>query len=247
MFFEKFVAFVKQFVPPVLWAAGKKLPINLRKYYGVQDLDRKLEAYLNYSNGYFVELGANDGLNQSNTYYFEKFKNWTGVLIEPSPHNYLKLLANRSTKNNFFCNACVSFDFKDQFVPIAYSNLMSSSLNLESDISDPLQHAKSGKDFLEATDRIFTFGAVAKTLNEILIESSSPNVIDLLSLDVEGSEIEVLKGINHKKYRFKYLCVEVRDFEKMRTYLNEVGYEFVEQLSVHDFLFRDTFKPESNL
>lgn len=236
---EAFVAFVKQFMPPIVWTALKKLPINLRKYYGVQELDKKLEKYLSNSNGFYVELGANDGLNQSNTYYFEKFKNWKGILIEPSPHNYLKLLANRSQKNHMFCNACVSFDYEDRFVKIVYSNLMSGSLDLETDIDDPISHARLGKDFLEKTDRIFTFGAVAKTLNEILIESSAPKKMDLLSLDVEGAEIEVLKGIDHRTYRFNYICVEVRNFEKMKDYLFSVGYEFVEQLSVHDFLFKD--------
>ncbi len=242
MLLEKFVAFIKQFLPPILWSLFKKLPINLRKYYGVQDLDKKLEKYLNYTNGFYVELGANDGINQSNTFHFEKFKNWTGVLIEPSPQNYLKLLANRSQKNKMYCNACVSFSFEEEFVPIVYSNLMSSSLKLESDISDPVSHAKVGKDFLEKTDQIFTFGAPARTLNEILVDSDAPKKIDLLSLDVEGAEIEVLKGIDHKKFRFKFLCIEVRDLDKMNNYLKALEYELVEQLSVHDFLWRDVSK-----
>ena len=227
-------------MPPILWTAIKKLPINLRKYYGVQNLDEKLEKFLPFKNGYYVELGANDGLNQSNTYYFEKFQNWRGILIEPSSHNYLKLLANRAPENHMYCNACVSFDYKDDFVGIVYSNLMSSPLNLDSDISDPSSHAAIGKDFLEKTDRIFTFGAVAKTLNQIFIESNAPHQMDLLSLDVEGAELEVLKGIDHSTYRFKFMCIEVRDFDRMNEYLSSYGYEFVKALSVHDFLFRDS-------
>lgn len=236
---EKIVAFVKQFMPPIVWTGLKKLPINLRKYYGVQNLDEKLEKYVNFDNGYYVELGANDGMNQSNTYYFEKFRNWRGILIEPSPHNFLKLLANRSAENQMHCNACVSFDFKEPFVGIVYSNLMSSPLNLESDIKDPASHAAIGKDFLEKTDRIFTFGAVAKTLNQIFIDSKAPNLMDLLSLDVEGAEMEVLKGIDHDVYRFKFMCIENRDIEKMKAYLADKDYEFIEALSVHDYLFKN--------
>jgi len=57
----------------------------IRKYYGLNKIDKKLLKYINYSNGFFIELGANDGLAQSNTIFFEKFRNWHGILIEPIP------------------------------------------------------------------------------------------------------------------------------------------------------------------
>ena len=56
--------------------------------------------YLNFNNGYFIEMGAHDGIHNSNTYYYEKNKNWTGILIEPS-FNYKFLIKNRSNKNKF--------------------------------------------------------------------------------------------------------------------------------------------------
>ena len=210
-----------------------------RNYYSINNLDRKIEKYLPHNNGFFVELGANDGIIQSNTLYFEKNKSWTGILIEPTPHNYLKCLSNRSDKNYIFCNACVSFEYKNYFVEIAFSNLMSSSIGLESDILDPIFHAESGKKFLDSTDRVFTFGSVAKTLNDILFISNAPNKIDFLSLDVEGSEIEVLKGIDHNSYRFKYMCIECRDIDKLTFYLNTIGYDLKEKLSEQDYLFAD--------
>lgn len=59
----------------------------------------KLEKYLDFNNGYFVELGANDGVNQSNTLYFESFRGWHGVLIEPYLPNFNRLVRNRSSTN----------------------------------------------------------------------------------------------------------------------------------------------------
>ena len=53
----------------------------------------------------------------------------------------------------------------------------------------------------------------------------------------EGSEIEVLKGIDRNKFRFKYICLECRDIEKMKIYMHSINYLFIEQLSQHDFLF----------
>lgn len=44
------------------------------KYFSLNQLDRKLEEFVDYNNGYFVELGANDGVTQSNTLYFERHR-----------------------------------------------------------------------------------------------------------------------------------------------------------------------------
>ena len=210
-----------------------------RKYYGLDELDRKLEKWIHHENGYFVELGANDGIAQSNSCYFERHKNWKGILVEPVPHKFLSCKKHRSDQTKFFCNACVSFDYNEKFVEMVYSNLMTTTMELESDIQDPEEHARKGKQFLEPTDINFKFGAIATTLNNILLQSDAPKYIDLLSLDVEGAEIEVLKGVNHKQFRFNYLCIESRDFEKLKAYLAKNNYEFVEKLTVHDYLFKN--------
>jgi len=43
------------------------------KYHGLNGLDKKIEKYINFNNGFFCELGANDGITQSNTFFFEKY------------------------------------------------------------------------------------------------------------------------------------------------------------------------------
>jgi len=208
------------------------------KYHGLNQLDRKMEKYLDYDGGFYVELGANDGVTQSNTLYFEKHRGWKGVLIEPAPHNYLKCRANRSAANRVHCAACVSFGFDREFVRIAYSNLMSTPIGLASDIADPMAHARLGSQFLGQGEDVFEYGAVARTLNDLLIESGAPARVDFLSLDVEGAELEVLQGVDHAAYRFKYLLVKCRDFERMNAFLQGVKYRFVESLTPNDYLFR---------
>lgn len=228
---------LKSITPPLIWDFLRRLKNRQRKYYGLNNLDKKIEKYLGYSDGFFVELGANDGISQSNTLFFERCKNWRGILVEPTPHNYLLCLSNRSTRTSIFCNACTSFDYKKRFVDIAFSNLMSCAIGLESDIDDPIQHANAGKRFLKDSDEVVTFGALATPLNTLLLKASAPQTIDLLSLDVEGAEIEVLKGIDHTQFRFKYICIESRDIDKVSNYLKSVGYKLKEKLSHHDYLF----------
>ena len=208
------------------------------RYHGLNQLDKKMEAYLDYDAGYFVELGANDGVSQSNTLYFEKYRGWRGLLVEPAPHNYLRCRANRAPENHIVCAACVSFGFQPEFVRIAYANLMSTPLGLASDIADPMAHAHSGRRFLGPREDVFEYGAVARTLDALLREAGAPQRIDFLSLDVEGAELEVLRGVDHTAFRFKFLLVECRDFERMHSYLRALDYAFVENLSPHDYLFR---------
>lgn len=56
-----------------------------RNYYGLNLLDKKLEHHIDFDNGIFVEVGANDGQTQSNTAYFARHRGWRGLLIEPIP------------------------------------------------------------------------------------------------------------------------------------------------------------------
>ena len=216
-----------------------KLKETKKNYYGLDKLDKQIENYLDYNNGFYVELGANDGIQQSNTYYFEQYRGWKGILIEPIGQRYLECFKNRSTNNKIFCNACVSFQYKEKFVELTYSNLMTTATDLENDLINPLEHAKKGLKYIPNKENNYTFGSPAATLNSILIKSDAPRKIDFLSLDVEGAEIEVLRGIDHKKFRFKYMCIESRNNEKLTQYLIENDYIFVEKLSKHDYLFRD--------
>ncbi|MAA73915.1 MAG: FkbM family methyltransferase, partial [Salinisphaeraceae bacterium] len=72
-----------------------------------------------------MELGANDGVDKSNTCHLDLYRNWHGVLVEPAPDKFLQCLSVRGHNNAVFCNACVSFEYADRFVEIEYSNLMS--------------------------------------------------------------------------------------------------------------------------
>ena len=114
--------------------------------------------------------------------------------------------------------ACVSLEYESDQMKLAYSNLMTTPLEGDSQLSDPGAHAEKGRKYVSG-EEVFKFKYNASTPTEILDFAQAPSQIDLLSLDVEGVELEVLNGIDYKKYRFSIICVEVRNFEIIRNYL----------------------------
>tara|TARA_B100000780_G_scaffold256121_1_gene205111 strand:+ start:1215 stop:1907 length:693 start_codon:yes stop_codon:yes gene_type:complete len=216
-----------------------KIPVFLKKLlkssYGKNNLDIQLEKYLNYTNGFFIELGAHDGITQSNTFYYEKKKNWNGILIEPTPKLYEICKKNRSEKNYFFCNACVDFDYKKENVKLIYSNLKTTSVDLTADIYREKHLAEPELNFFEKQNHYL---AKAKTLNSILKDSNAPKVVDFFSLDVEGAEFSVLNGINFDEFNFKYILIETDEFERLKKFLEDKKYQFVKKFNFNDYLFR---------
>ena len=121
-----------------------------------------------------------------------------------------------------------------------YSNLMTTPNEGRSDIYDREAHAKSGQHLIES--ETYKFWAKASTLNSLLIETQAPQQIDLLSLDVEGGEMEVFNGIDHDHFRFSVKCIESRSFGKLEEFLNMKRYEFEKKLAKHDYFFLDEAK-----
>lgn len=201
---------------------------------GLDKLDLTLiEIICPRQNGFFVELGANNGISQSNTFKLQKSFNWTGLLIEPSPIRFAECVANRSFANKpqFRCAACVPFDYTEKFVEIDYVDLMSVAKGLDVAESDARSHAELGQQFLDKALR-HTFGALACTLTSLLDEVKAPSSFDLLSLDVEGNEHAVLKGFDFNRYRPKWILVEVRQVDSQISGLLESnGYIEFKKLS----------------
>ena len=115
---------------------------------------------------------------------------------------------------------------------------MSVANNLPSDLNDKNKHIENGRSHLITKNYNLKFGSEAKTLTKILDEAGAPKEIDFLSLDVEGAELAVLSGINFKRYKFKYMLIECRKINIIKSHLNKHGYKFLDKLSHHDFLFK---------
>lgn len=223
------------FIPPF---ALRLRTFFLRDFIGqgstaINKLDLKLiEAIKPQANGYFVELGANDGVRQSNTYKFQKDFGWSGLLVEPSPRRFVECVENRNFGNcpEIRCAACVPFDFKHRFVEIEDVDLMSVAKGLLVTDEVAVQHADKGVKFLADERMRHSYGALALTLTSILDDVGAPCDFDLLSLDVEGNELAVLQGIDFNKYKPRWILVESRGPE-ISECLSSHGYQIHSTLS----------------
>jgi len=166
-------------------------------------------------NGVFVEAGAHDGIFQSNTKILEDL-GWSGVLIEPSFDTYNLCKKNRSciVEN---C-ALVSFEYTDDHIYGEFNGHPTSSV------------------FRNKINSVR-----AKTLTSILQNHKIYNV-DFMSLDVEGYEMEVLKGIDFDKINFKFLLIEVNtnfySLDELKSFLKIRKFELVNNIS--NFGFENT-------
>ena len=202
----------------------------------LNSLDRKLEKYLPYRGGFFVELGANDGFAQSNTYYFERMRGWPGILIEPVPELSKRAARQRPNAQVFNC-ACVPFDYAEPDIEIDYAGLMSVVKGSWPDPVLEAEHVAAGRR-IQNISTPHTVRVPARTLTSILDECQVSR-IDLLSLDVEGYEADVLRGLDLDRYPPLYMLIEARYKSDVEALILD-RYECVEQMSVHDFLYRLT-------
>ena len=177
------------------------------------------------TDGFFVDVGAYDGVVISNTYYFESI-GWTGVLVEPNPRKAELCRRNRPRSRVYECAAVSSPEIQRvKFLDVPggeiYSTVIPSEFNLSRLSQFGLSYEERWVD--------------ARTLNSMLEEAAAPR-IDLLSVDVEGAEIEVSRGFDIKRWRPRLVILESprRRGDDVRCYFTESGYVYRGSVAIND-------------
>ena len=190
--------------------------------------------------GFFVELGALDGVRHSNTLLLQRARGWTGVCIEPNRAFADALRRNRADGCRCVHAAVDGFaggtsfaqgDDEDASALFRPDNVGLGSLERDADVG---------------TNSSSSYRVAVRTLGSILDEASAPKFVHYLSLDVEGAEFRILEAIDLDKYAFGYLAIEHNYQEpkrqQIRALLRSKGYLlFRENQQDDDFVHPDVF------
>ena len=193
--------------------------INMLEYFCVHRIKSKSQifqdAFVLYfsalkKNGFFLEIGAGDGLNISNTYVLEKSFNWKGIVCDPLPTWHKSLEKNRKCiidKRCVYKESNLEMIFKD-----CYKYPETSGLRDELEIDDSHELRKDFKSIKVQT----------VSINDLLEEHKAPKDIDYISIDTEGSEFSILKELDFNRYNVSIFTIEHNFIEEKRNKVKDL-------------------------
>jgi FkbM family methyltransferase len=229
---------VKSYVGNPTWQrlgqAKQEFRWRKNQHFMADELAEPLLRNLHKKNGYYVDVGANDGRAFSNTYHLD-VAGWQGILVEPILHNVFRQKELRSLdRNHFIYAACVDANYRQETVKLSYSGLMTIAEHISS--KTELNWSDNGVEFLKDNEFTAEIWAPAKTLTSILDSCDAPRQMDFLSLDVEGAESSVLRGLDFGKYKFEFICIETEFDSEASDLLQKNHYTVIENLGANQLL-----------
>ena len=163
-------------------------------------------------NGFFVECGAADGETQSNSLFFERYRNWTGLLIEGNPVWHGALL--NKNRRAYVLKTCLGTERRPTVVRFRNHQFQSGIV---------------GKIHGSLRGRVFKVQCFP--MNYVM-EALGVSHIDYLSLDVEGPELEILHTVNWSRlhvdvmtieYRTKSIKATLKKLNDLRQFFHDTG------------------------
>uniref|UniRef100_A0A8D8RJD1 Protein Star n=1 Tax=Cacopsylla melanoneura TaxID=428564 RepID=A0A8D8RJD1_9HEMI len=178
-------------------------------------------------NGFFIECGALDGETRSNTLFMERYLDWSGLLIEADPLNFYDML--KKHRKAQMSPSCLSVH------PYATVVRFEQNKNMGK-IREPDESEDLSKRYVD----VQCFPLVTYLL------AMNITTVDYFSLDVEGSELQVLQTIPFDQFNIRTLSVEwthVKEGkDEIRSFMEKKGYTVFsevtnDQLLANDFIF----------
>jgi FkbM family methyltransferase len=166
-------------------------------------------------NGYFVEFGAADGVNLSNTCLLEREFGWRGILAEPNPVWHAALKQNRKTDIDLRC----VFGRSGERVAFAATKHPELATIVGYESNDGHRLARQDHTIVEIE---------TVALNDLLAQHNSPQQIDYISIDTEGSEFDILAPFDFARWNVTLFSVEHNATgveQKLDRLMQRHGYE----------------------
>jgi FkbM family methyltransferase len=192
----------------------------------------------NKKGGFFIDIGAHDGVTISNTYFFEKELGWKGICVEPNPIIFQQLCQNRKSECIHGCaynrDGVVRFQWLDGYTEMLSGICETYNERHNDRIAREIAMCGGNRKIID----VFCY-----KLADILSERNISHV-DYISIDTEGSELQVLEGIDFDKVTFGVINVEVNypeeDKWKMEQFLNSKNYKLCTSLGGDDIYIPKT-------
>ncbi len=188
---------------------------------------------------FFVDIGAYDGITDSNTFLFA-LRGARGICFEPVRETFVKLTALYRFNRRVICRCCAVSDTTRQGTITKMRGL--SCIPETEDRSHSLHYPVLAARTECEPIQLMTFAEAAASI-------AIPNPVDLLSIDVEGHELSVLQSIPLERLRFRMIVIEShlrdratnellwrhRDWDAMNGLLNAHGYHPIWENWVNTF------------
>jgi FkbM family methyltransferase len=158
------------------------------------------------SNGFYIDIGAHNGKTFSNSYHFER-SGWDGMCIEGNPRLIFELQQNRDCE--VLPSVISDVDGECDFLSVSGNSEMLSTPKFNSNHRNLKRIFKNIKKTGGTVDQV---KVVSSTLAKVLLERNIKNV-DFISVDVEGSELNVLRGFDFDKVNVKLFIIENNYFD----------------------------------
>tara|TARA_B100000035_G_scaffold113534_1_gene96331 strand:- start:453 stop:1307 length:855 start_codon:yes stop_codon:yes gene_type:complete len=225
--------FVRGIIRKRIWDCLKKLGQNSDYFSEAgQDMLVKDNFFKNQKSGFFLEIGAYDGIEGSNCYHFEKFMNWQGIAIEASPLQFEKLKKNRNCK---LMNIAIGSENKKvEFYEVVEGFTQMSGIN-NLNFKDSFERIKKNSN-----SKINKINIECKTFEKLI---PSDQIIDLISIDIEGNEPDVLKSINFDKYQIKVIILENKTPKELSylEFFKEKNFNYFDRVGMDEIYYNKKY------
>ncbi|OBH58691.1 FkbM family methyltransferase [Mycobacterium sp. E2479] len=219
-----------------------------------QDLFLNRWFFNNRGPGFFIDVGAYDGVVGSNTFYFEKHLQWRGIAFEPNPATFETLKANRSCRLIQGC--AYDEDGQISFLGLSKDGQGKAKSRPPGSLLSMIFDSSHGGTMLggipEHMNQVRWVEWIGKAMKlertvetvpchriDTVLKECGVKTVDYLSIDVEGAELEVLRGIDFDRVQVNVISIEHNhEFSKVYDLLTTSGFEyagllFFDEIFVH--------------